>query len=517
MDTSNNASQIKLLQQKLQSAKQALTDINEDRNAKLQTLLEFIQSLSLACKGQNLELDNKLAKLRHQLTNYEKLDDALPDLLEVEQLLKKQYHLIMSQLEQSRAGLTRITRQIQRINLPEAKLKTELNYFKKGLDKPLHTVWEYLPKIEQIIQFQEHLLSATLDPTQKEQVLPKHQQLAQELTELITEIDFNYDQQDQIQTLQEQLGSNIDIDHLLEAYQTILGLLLGNIAQEKCASQEFLATLNDALSAVKNVVTDSYHQTQLSADLKSQLNAEINQQVNSVQNSITDINELQQLKTRVSDQLAGIRTALTHKESLEHKEQALMRKAIEAMRKELTELNEEANSYKEKLIEQQKINQLDPLTQLPNRAALEDRMAREMRRFKRHGNPLWLAVVDIDHFKKINDTFGHSCGDKTLQVIAMALKNALRDTEFVARFGGEEFVLLIPNVSAKDISQLLNRVREKIKTIPFKFKNQKITVTVSIGAAQLNQTEAMEEVFERADAALYRAKNANRDRVELDS
>ena len=102
--------------------------------------------------------------------------------------------------------------------------------------------------------------------------------------------------------------------------------------------------------------------------------------------------------------------------------------------------------------------------------------------------------------KTINDNFGHSTGDKTLQVIAMALKNSLRDSEFVARYGGEEFVLLLPDITQDHISTLLNRVREKVKNIPFKFKNQRITVTLSIGAAQVMDNETIEVI----DKLMYR-------------
>jgi diguanylate cyclase len=215
-------------------------------------------------------------------------------------------------------------------------------------------------------------------------------------------------------------------------------------------------------------------------------------------------------------QLSSLRDSLSRKEALEQREQTILRKSIETMRKELNSMSQEANSYKEKLFEHQKLNLLDPLTQLANRTALEDRMEQEYRNHVRFKTPLWIAVTDIDHFKGINDSFGHSTGDKTLQVIAMALKNSLRDSEFVARYGGEEFVLLLPDVTDEHISQLLNRVREKIKNIPFKFKNQRITVTLSIGAAQVMENETLEEAFERADAALYQAKNNGRDRVVID-
>lgn len=261
------------------------------------------------------------------------------------------------------------------------------------------------------------------------------------------------------------------------------------------------------------MVSDSYNQSQRSHQLKSQLNRELNAQVDNVGESLVDIEDITELKQQISEQLAAIRASLARKEALEQREQALLRKSMETMRKELSDLSSEATTYKERLFEQQKLNMLDTLTQLPNRAAMEERMEQEYRHFQRNKQPLWLAVADIDHFKSINDSFGHTTGDKTLQVIAMALKNSLRDTEFVARYGGEEFVLIIPDVSPKDIEQLLNRVREKIKNIPFKFKNQRITVTVSIGAAQILDGEHIQETFERADAALYKAKHESRDRV----
>lgn len=333
---------------------------------------------------------------------------------------------------------------------------------------------------------------------------------------MISEIEFRKDQRDQVLVIKEMLASDIEIDNLLEAYQTILSLLLDNIAREKSASQEFLYALNDALAAVREVVSESYNHNQRSFQLKTQLNREINSRVDNVGEAIIDTDDIVDLKARLTEQLNSIRSALARKEALEQREQALLRKSMETMRKELNELSNEANTYKERLFEQQKLNLLDSLTQLPNRAALEERMELEYRNYQRHKSPLWIAIADIDHFKSINDSFGHSTGDKTLQVIAMALKNSLRDTEFVARYGGEEFVLILPDIDDNDIAQLLNRVREKVKNIPFKFKNQRITVTVSIGAARVMGNELIHETFERADAALYKAKHESRDRVVID-
>ena len=515
-DSMANTSQLSLLKQKLHSTRVALDSIDEDKNDKLRTLLQFIGHLSLACKGQSIELDNKLAKLRHKFTNFETVEESLPELVEVEQLLKQQYNHVMVQLEDSRASLSRVIRQIQRVQSVPEKLKKEINYFKKDLAKPFHTFWDYIPKVEKLVGFYESILEEQLEQGDKLVVLPKHRQLAHELAQMISEIEFRKDQRDRILVLKEVLSNDIEIDSLIDAYQTVLSLLLDNIAREKSASQEFLYALNDSLSAVREVVSDSYNNNQRSSQLKKQLNREINTGVDNVGEAIIDIDDIHRLKFQVTEQLASIRAALGRKEALEEREQALLRKSMEAMRKELNELSQEANTFKERLFEQQKHNLLDTLTQLPNRAALEERMEQEYRKYQRHKQPLWIAVADIDHFKTINDSFGHSTGDKTLQVIAMALKNSLRDSEFVARYGGEEFVLIIPDLNATDIEQLLNRVREKVKSIPFKFKNQRITVTVSIGAAQIINNELINETFDRADAALYRAKHESRDRVIID-
>ncbi len=130
-DSSTAVSQVSLLKQKLNSAKLALEEIHEDRNEKLRTLIQFLGHLSLACKGQNLELDNRLAKLRHHLQGYDQIDEALPELVEIERLLKGQYNHTMTQLEESRTSLSRVISQIQRVDSAPEEIKKEINYFKK--------------------------------------------------------------------------------------------------------------------------------------------------------------------------------------------------------------------------------------------------------------------------------------------------------------------------------------------------------------------------------------------------
>ncbi|WP_372811561.1 GGDEF domain-containing protein, partial [Pseudoalteromonas nigrifaciens] len=156
---------------------------------------------------------------------------------------------------------------------------------------------------------------------------------------------------------------------------------------------------------------------------------------------------------------------------------------------------------------------LDSLTKLPNRAAFDERYNHEMHLFNVQASDVTLVVIDVDYFKSINDRFGHTAGDITLQVIAKALQKSIEKTDFIARYGGEEFVLLMPGTSLEHAIPQLEKLKKNIKKIPFKFKDKQIEITVSLGATQFKQGDTLLKAFDRADDALYEAKNAGRDRL----
>ncbi|MCL1077914.1 GGDEF domain-containing protein [Parashewanella spongiae] len=501
------------LKEQLQTSKRELDQLTLDRNDKFKILQSFIFSLSIACKGHNPELDNKLAKFRRQFDDYESLKNSIADVVDIERLLKNQYHQITISLDNSRTSLTNITNQLLRVtSLPEV-VKKELSYFKQDLNKPFHTVWDYVPKLEKLSLFYEQVIELQFNIDSKLDLTPKYQLLAKELLRLISELEFRNEQRDKVSTIQAVLNGEFTADDLLSAYNAIISLLVENLVREKNSAQEFLSALNETLTVVSDLTFTMQNNDAKNQLSKGKLDKKIQGYVGEVESAIRDTNDLDFLKLQVRGQLDQLKTALAHKSEIEQKEKMQLQHSFQNMRNEIGGLSSELEVYKDKLHELQKLNQTDQLTQLPNRAALEDRMSLEYQKLKRKNGNLWVAVADIDYFKSINDKFGHSTGDKALQVIAQVMKNALRDTEFVARYGGEEFVLLLPNVSDNDISPLLERVREKIKSIPFKFKDQRITVTVSIGAAKVHFQEKIEETFDRADAALYRAKDESRDRV----
>lgn len=156
----------------------------------------------------------------------------------------------------------------------------------------------------------------------------------------------------------------------------------------------------------------------------------------------------------------------------------------------------------------------DKLTGIPNRHAYEDVARRYFERAKRDGKPLTLLVVDIDRFKRINDTFGHAYGDKILIEVAQRIAKSVRASDFLARFGGEEFVVLLPNCDLAHAAKKAERIRRDIEQHVRDKTGE--SVTVSIGVAELApQKETFDEGFARADAALYAAKVQGRNRVAV--
>lgn len=155
----------------------------------------------------------------------------------------------------------------------------------------------------------------------------------------------------------------------------------------------------------------------------------------------------------------------------------------------------------------------DALTGLANRRHFRAVLEREIDRVARTGESALLLVLDIDHFKHVNDTYGHAAGDKVLRIVAQALAKQLRSSDFIARYGGEEFVMILPGTAIDNGTTLANRMRELVARIGFHFSGKPLVITISCGITQLRAGDDPGSVFERADRALYRAKEGGRNCV----
>ncbi len=158
----------------------------------------------------------------------------------------------------------------------------------------------------------------------------------------------------------------------------------------------------------------------------------------------------------------------------------------------------------------------DNLTGLANRRNFESTFEKEFLRALRYNNKLTLVMFDIDHFKNINDTFGHPCGDFILRQVANSALQTFRKTDSIFRFGGEEFVVILTETDIKQAIIPLERFRKTVETLGLTYQDQEVTVTVSIGACQLTPNiKTKEEFLQKVDETLYKAKNSGRNKTIL--
>lgn len=144
---------------------------------------------------------------------------------------------------------------------------------------------------------------------------------------------------------------------------------------------------------------------------------------------------------------------------------------------------------------------------------MDEALEREFSRADRHNKALCIAMMDIDHFKKLNDAFGHSTGDEALTHFAKVIKEVKRLSDVIARYGGEEFILILPNTEQDDGVKVMERVQRQLTKKNFMYSDERVVITFSAGVAKLIGEETPEEIISRADTALYAAKNAGRNRV----
>jgi diguanylate cyclase (GGDEF)-like protein len=164
------------------------------------------------------------------------------------------------------------------------------------------------------------------------------------------------------------------------------------------------------------------------------------------------------------------------------------------------------------LVQAYEVSHTDVLTFLPNRRQIIADLQREVTACNRYHKPLTIFMLDIDHFKRVNDSFGHAAGDRVLQVLAQHLMSGIREVDKVGRYGGEEFIILLPGTDERSASKLAERLLEVVRELEIDVDQQVLKVTVSIGIAEYQiGEENWEELLKRADLALYQSKGNGRD------
>ena len=278
--------------------------------------------------------------------------------------------------------------------------------------------------------------------------------------------------------------------------------------------ETYLKQLNERLESFQNnlqAASEGHAEGRSAAD---DLHSQLREHVDGLQNSVQDAVDLNSLKHLLENRLEGLLGTIDqHQQQRTAREQEVSAH-LQGLAERIASMEQQAQGYREHLEEQRQKALIDPLTGLPNRAAWGERLQHEVEQWQAHGKPLLIAMLDLDHFKRINDGYGHLAGDKVLKIIATQLRKHLRPIDFIARFGGEEFVLLMPDTPLAAGLDLIEKLRVAIEACPFHFKGEPVTITTSIGVSAFRTGDRSDHVLKRADEALYRAKRRGRNAVE---
>jgi len=476
--------------------------LEKDQQKKEQLLCKIITRLALVATGVSPQLDPYLTQIRKQLKKglindnlKQQLEQFSDTLLKLDETSDKQDPEFLIQFLQ---------RQFPR-------RKTEFDRVYKFWQQGKYTTQhDMLLALHELVDEEQAVVSDI--PQQQLDV----DLICRQLLKLLenTEIPEPFSQR--AETLKIQLQDGEPLPFLLEETLTLLSDIKKHLLQERQDMARFLSQISSQLNALGNQtqgISDAFVQGNKKRNL---LDQSFTQQMQDLQENSANATELDSLKQLISSSLENITQQLQQHQQQEKAAQQQTQQKIDQLSSEIKRLENESSMLETQLQQARHLAFKDPLTQLPNRLAYDERLEAELARFRRTGTPLSMAIWDIDFFKKINDNFGHKAGDKTLQIIGRLLQQHCRKMDFIARFGGEEFVMLLPDTDSQAALIIAEKLRKTIEKTGFNSGGHKIRITVSCGISQFNPDDTAEAVFKRADAALYKAKNNGRNQCVIE-
>lgn len=338
--------------------------------------------------------------------------------------------------------------------------------------------------------------------------------IEQTLVGLLDQLDLPERHKTQAQAMRERVVNGLNWYELIPVLDDLAVLMLAINDSGQHEFEAYLQHLNERLESFQSHLQQASAGHADNTCAARDLDSELREQVDGLQHSVQGAADLVGLRQVLDNRLEGLLVTMDeHRHKRDQREQDLAER-LRGLGERVADMEQEAMGYREHLEEQRQKALVDPLTGLPNRAGWTEQVEQHMQAWQANGGHLLMAILDLDHFKRINDGYGHLAGDKVLKIVANVLRKHLRGRDVIARFGGEEFVLLLPQTPPAVGMQRVEKLRAAIEACPFHFKGERVVITLSSGLSAFRSGERSDLVLKRADQALYRAKDLGRNRVE---
>ncbi|MBT5292911.1 MAG: GGDEF domain-containing protein [Cellvibrionales bacterium] len=333
---------------------------------------------------------------------------------------------------------------------------------------------------------------------------------------LLADIDVPADAQHFANQLYKDLQNGLEWPDFIPALDKVVTVVIAALGRDQRQFEQFLQGLNQQLLEIGSFISFVDHSQLISNGQTQDLSDELDSHVSDIvsrfesDDATQDLEGVVALKDSVSDKLKTIVTSLEQFQSNQGEQQALMAQQLLEMTTRVESMDGDVQEASDKLQKQRDKLLRDTLTDLPNREAYNIRVQQEYDRWQRYGRPLVLAVADVDFFKRTNEEFGHEAGDRMLKIIGKTMLQQLRKTDFIARFSGAQFTILLPETSLQAGQQALEKLRIAVQACPLRFAKKPLTITISLGATLLAEGDTIVTARHRADQACAMAKSSGR-------
>ena len=494
-------------------------------------LIEFTNKLSQVSKGINTTLDNRLAQLRGLLTKSAPISSIELKIGEISKLIQKHTVVNEQNIAQIHKQFNDAGQNLQKVNGLPNDLRRKLRSLLGEAQLTKESITQYIPLLSQLLEFyniaiyskvdipHNELLAANQNSDQTKNITTEENKsdvnsaLIGQISTCLSKLHLSTQHTKELLAINKKLIKDTTNDDVLQHFVEIFDVIVADLQSERDSAKNFLNTLSETLTTVQNAVQKTLSTCKKAQNTNDEINEKLQEQLRDMTGSVKKAISLELVKVDINGKLNSIAQTLDKKTKFEQQNQKELSSQLNEMAKKVEKLEEQSQQFEKKLAEQQRKSMNDALTKLSNRAAFDEYFTQSMVRFHHKPFDLALAVIDIDDFKKINDTYGHTAGDKTLQVIANTIQKKVSNDVFVARYGGEEFVLIYTKQKEASFIKELNLINKSIARLPFKFKNNKVSITLSIGATHIIKNDNIHTAFERADEAMYKAKAQGKNRV----
>ncbi|MDH3629805.1 MAG: diguanylate cyclase [Gammaproteobacteria bacterium] len=476
-------------------------------------LRKAIARLSATCRGLDTRLDKQLNTIE-QLSR-EKHDDKLVDALDqLAQVVTSPGNSKVSTKTRRSDPIMLMLELLQNIHFDTSQ-RGQLKEICSDLLKSVanghdsDSVSVYIQKLSELINENFDNINSGGQPSK-----PGETHIDQLMTSLLERLTLIQGADSSAQEIQERVHEGVDDEQWTDTLNDIVNSISGsikNLEQEKRELENFIVKVTEQLEDVTQTIVEDQKDHESNHEDAKSLQSFVQEGMELIQKNVQSSNDLQEVKSGVAKNIDDIRGGVDEfADRFDERHDATAERNLK-LTEQLSQMEQETQELQVMLQENRTKLLYDALTGVYSRMAYDERIEQELARWTRYDTPFSYVILDIDFFKRINDSYGHNAGDKALKIVAQLMTKYVRQSDYVFRIGGEEFVLLLTNTAQDNADKMVEKMRAGIAASSFHFKGEPVTLTLSAGITETRKGDSVESIYERADKALYKAKNSGRD------